>query len=405
MPTGFTKIVVNLYKQDVPLVRIWVTVIPVVVLFSADHVQAVLSSKNHIDKSSMYNVLKQFLGNALITGSGQYWQRHRKMISPTFHMSVLENFIPTFVQNSKQMVANMKNYAESGTPFDIAQFSFSCTLDIICETAMGTSVKAQETNLFRDFSAAITALLFSLLLPGRVCSGGFVPHFTSDNEAASFCLGPQYTSPCVCPLQTRAAAALFTASLVFSCAPDLCGKRSTPDCHRLKKRSVFLDFMLELQEQGCGLSDAELMHEVNTFIVAGHETSSQTASFCLFFLGLHLDIQDHAVKELDEIFEGSDRDATMEDLRNMKYIERCIMETLRLLPSAPAIGRKLTRDLHLGQKFAMFELKALVSTVLRSHKIEAVTKLRLTDLEWRITLKTKEPLLIKLSPRQQVHTE
>ncbi|KAJ4433876.1 hypothetical protein ANN_16189, partial [Periplaneta americana] len=129
---------------------------------------------------------------------------------------------------------------------------------------------------------------------------------------------------------------------------------------------------------------------------------------------------DHAVKELDEIFEGSDRDATMEDLRNMKYIERCIMETLRLLPSAPAIGRKLTRDLHLvidtvqhviccflliGQKFAMFELKALVSTVLRSHKIEAVTKLRLTDLEWRITLKTKEPLLIKLSPRQQVHTE
>lgn len=53
-------------------------------------------------------------------------------------------------------------------------------------------------------------------------------------------------------------------------------------------------------------------------------------------------------KELDDLFTDSDRYCTQEDLSDMKYMECCIKETLRLYPSAPTIARTATEDIKLG---------------------------------------------------------
>lgn len=62
---------------------------------------------------------------------------------------------------------------------------------------------------------------------------------------------------------------------------------------------------------------------------------------CLMF-------KDKVCEELDEIFQGSDRPTTLRDLQQMKYLEMVIKETLRLYPSVPFIGRKLTEDTEIG---------------------------------------------------------
>jgi cytochrome P450 len=59
--------------------------------------------------------------------------------------------------------------------------------------------------------------------------------------------------------------------------------------------------------------------------------------------------QNKVSEELEHIFQGSDRSATMKDLNEMKYLERVIKETLRLYPSVPFIGRELTEDVQLGK--------------------------------------------------------
>lgn len=66
-------------------------------------------------------------------------------------------------------------------------------------------------------------------------------------------------------------------------------------------------------------------------------------------MGLHKDIQNRVVQELDEIFGDSDRPATFQDTLEMKYLERCIMETLRMYPPVPIIARQLTEDVKLGK--------------------------------------------------------
>lgn len=54
--------------------------------------------------------------------------------------------------------------------------------------------------------------------------------------------------------------------------------------------------------------------------------------------------QDRVNEEIDRVFGDSDRPVTMPDLSELKYLECCLKEALRLYPSVPIIGRELTED-------------------------------------------------------------
>lgn len=73
----------------------------------------------------------------------------------------------------------------------------------------------------------------------------------------------------------------------------------------------------------------------------GHDTTAAGSSFVLSLLGIHQNIQEKVYEELYEIFGDSDRPATFSDTLRMKYLERVILETLRMYPPVPIIGRKL----------------------------------------------------------------
>lgn len=51
---------------------------------------------------------------------------------------------------------------------------------------------------------------------------------------------------------------------------------------------------------------------------------------------------------MDDIFGDSDRPCTFQDTLEMKYLERCIMETLRLYPPVPVIARELQQEVKLS---------------------------------------------------------
>lgn len=59
--------------------------------------------------------------------------------------------------------------------------------------------------------------------------------------------------------------------------------------------------------------------------------------------------KDKAREELQSIFGDSDRDATMNDLNEMKYLDLIIKEALRLYPSVPGITRQLNTTLNISK--------------------------------------------------------
>lgn len=60
-------------------------------------------------------------------------------------------------------------------------------------------------------------------------------------------------------------------------------------------------------------------------------------------------LQGKLFEEIDEVFGGSNRGCTIQDVTEMNYLECCIKETLRLYPSVPSIMRCLTDDVQVGK--------------------------------------------------------
>lgn len=67
-------------------------------------------------------------------------------------------------------------------------------------------------------------------------------------------------------------------------------------------------------------------------------------------------IQAKVVEECDQIFGSSDRAATMNDMGQMKYLECCIKESLRLYPPVHFIMRKVSENLKLSESDYCFVL-------------------------------------------------
>ena len=52
---------------------------------------------------------------------------------------------------------------------------------------------------------------------------------------------------------------------------------------------------------------------------------------------------------MDEIFEDDERPCTPQDAANLKYLDCCIKETLRMYPSIPGVMRTITEDTEIGR--------------------------------------------------------
>ena len=72
-------------------------------------------------------------------------------------------------------------------------------------------------------------------------------------------------------------------------------------------------------------------------------------SFCLFELARNPEVQKKVQEELDKVLgSAGPKDITYEMLGELKYLEACILETLRKYPIAPVLMRKASNDYKLA---------------------------------------------------------
>ncbi|KMQ83946.1 cytochrome p450 4g44, partial [Lasius niger] len=125
-----------------------------VIVFLADpqDIEIILSNPAHNDKAVEYEYFQPWLGDGLLITTGDKWRRHRKIIAPTFHMSILKTFVPLFYENSMDLVKRLRD--EVGKEFDCHDYLSAVTVDILTETAMGVKrEKRQKTGY--DYAVAV----------------------------------------------------------------------------------------------------------------------------------------------------------------------------------------------------------------------------------------------------------
>ncbi|WFU38644.1 cytochrome P450 [Bradyrhizobium sp. CB82] len=97
------------------------------------------------------------------------------------------------------------------------------------------------------------------------------------------------------------------------------------------------------------LDDVNIRYQINTFLIAGHETTSGLLSYTIFALLKHPDILKKAYDEVDRVF-GPDVNAkpTYQQVTQLTYITQVLKEALRLWPPAPAYGISPLKDETIG---------------------------------------------------------
>lgn len=128
-PPQLLKVLEKIHKQYGPLARIMVGPQIQVLLTDPKDVEVVLGSQKLIDKSDEYNFIAEWLGTGLLISTGQKWFTRRKVITPTFHFKILEQFVEVFDKHSAIFVQNLAKF--KGQPIDVFPHITLCALDII----------------------------------------------------------------------------------------------------------------------------------------------------------------------------------------------------------------------------------------------------------------------------------
>jgi cytochrome P450 / NADPH-cytochrome P450 reductase len=124
---------------------------------------------------------------------------------------------------------------------------------------------------------------------------------------------------------------------------------------------------------GTQLDDVNIRYQINTFLIAGHETTSGLLSCTLYALLKHPDVLKKAYEEVDRVL-GPDLDArpTYQQVTQLTYITQILKEALRLWPPAPAYGISPLSDETIGGKYRLRKNTFITVLVLALHRDPSV---------------------------------
>src|SRR5262249_15191682 len=93
------------------------------------------------------------------------------------------------------------------------------------------------------------------------------------------------------------------------------------------------------KQSGAKLDDLNIRHQIITFLIAGHETTSGLLSFALYFMLKHPTVLAQAYAEVDQVL-GTDPEVkpTYAQVQRLTYTQQILKEALRLWPTAPAFS-------------------------------------------------------------------
>src|SRR6478672_2551977 len=121
------------------------------------------------------------------------------------------------------------------------------------------------------------------------------------------------------------------------------------------------------------LDDVNIRYQINTFLIAGHETTSGMLSCTLYALLKHPEVLRKAYEEVDRVL-GPDIDAkpTYQQVTQLTYITQILKEALRMWPPAPAYGIAPLKDETIGGKYKLKKGTFVTVLVMALHRDPSV---------------------------------
>ncbi|TDL23920.1 cytochrome P450 [Rickenella mellea] len=286
-------------------------------------------------------IIANTIGKGLVWADGEDHVFQRRLLSPAFTLESVKEMAEDISECAEKLENTLINLALSNAGvanLNIAPYTSRCTLDVIGRVAFGHDFKFGESGsldqFFRAFPMIVSFSLKYAKVQGRVKT--------------------------------------MTGALA---------KRLIEDGSHVEKRKNILSILLRSQGKTGGLSNAQIIDNISTFIIVGHETTAGALNFAL----MELARSPRAQQKLREEVRNS-RDAISYDgIQKLEFLDAVTKEVvqkgqvihipLMSMNTNPKVWgedagefkpERWPTTLHWGYRLAVFEFKVILATLLRS---------------------------------------
>ncbi|XP_049825666.1 probable cytochrome P450 4d14 [Aethina tumida] len=293
-----------------------------------EELKIILNHPNALDKSFIYDTLREVFQSSLLMTDVTQWKKNRKMISKGFNQVILDSFVDVFYEKSCILIDILRKFNIDGD--NMFHLFERYTLETFCEATLGV-----ESSLLTDndttFVKAITEgqRMTMARLMSLIQRNDFIfKHFYKKGKILIEI--KNYVMDFVQNIIDKKRIAMGEDNYIFN-----------------KNKLPVLDLLLENYEKK-NLTDQYIKEEMTLFAGAATDTTAYSMAYTCCLLAMHPEVQEKVYKEAMDIV-GQDRIIDCNDLIALKYTEMAINEALRLLPVVPIIGRQATADINLGE--------------------------------------------------------
>lgn len=275
--------------------------------------------------SELVRNLDPLIGNSVFSANGADWESQRAMVNPAFAHTALGRSMPLMVAAADDLVARIEAAAREGRPVDIDPMMTHVAADIIFRTLFSQTLDAERSNIIHSAFGRFQRLAHSasMLRLYGLPAGWFEKRSKGPARAIHDVFRPI----------VEARYAGFHGR----------GEAGTRD---------ILQSLIKAKhpETGAHFTCEEVMEQVSTIFLAGHETSASTMTWALYMLGECGHIQTRVREEVARVAGGQPLTGAM--LKDMSQLRNIFKETLRLYPPVSFLPREVTcpmdmRDKHL----------------------------------------------------------
>jgi cytochrome P450 len=264
------------------------------------HYVLVENWQNYVKGQSIARVAL-LLGNGLMVSKGDLWKRQRKMIQPAFIHETVARSVELISTVNARLLKKWQMAADKNEGVNVTRDVSSMALEVVLRFIFGEDYEALRT------------------------------HFDLLNAESS-------------------------RNIQFAYSFRELGKVILQTIEQRRERQGKQDDILEMLMQARSPQDGELMpdhqliDEILTLIVAGHETTASTLNWCWYLLSQHPDVERKLADELDAL-RSMPPTPNFNDLARFVYTKDVVEETMRLYPAGWVLTRKALQDDRLGEYY------------------------------------------------------
>lgn len=262
------------------------------------------------------------LAPGVFGAEGDAWQRQRRMVMAGFDPRHLKAYFPKLAVTAERLRGRWQHAADAGLAIDLQRDLMRFTVDAISGLAFGADIdtlRSDDDIIQRHLDKIFPALFRRLLAP--------LPTWRWWKSAEDRAVDRGV-------VEVNRAIAGFVAAA---------RERLRDPARRAAPPNLLEAMIVAADDEGSGITDAEVSGNVMTMLLAGEDTTAHTLAWMTWLLHRHPEALARARAEVDAL--GVDPAGwTPERFARLPWLDACCNETMRLKPVAPTITLQALRD-------------------------------------------------------------